>query len=435
MAEREQATEEDGGAPDSATEVTKREGVGSERPASKPAKTTPEQPRETYLARGTLVGRYVVLDVLGEGGMGVVYSAFDPELDRKVAIKLLQTQPGGSSGGDNKAWLVREAQALAKLSHPNVVAVYDVGTLSGDRVFVAMELVDGKTLRAWLKEKKPTWREVIPVMRAAGAGLAAAHAAGLVHRDFKPDNVIVGSDGRVRVMDFGLARFQLDEDHVQPRESDKHIEIRSPLSERLTMAGTVVGTPAYMAPEIYEGHPADARTDQFAFGVTLYETLFRARPYEKKDLMPPVSAPKPKTPPEIGVPAAIQRVVMRAIAIGHAERYATMDELLAELAIDPHRRRRRIAIAAAAGVVLGGVTSGGMWLAHGRNAELCKGTERRLDGVWDAATRLAVEQSYLATKSPYAAVSFAGVGKGLDGYARRWTGVVTESCKATRIRG
>src|SRR5438067_6589381 len=172
-------------------ESTKREGPG-ERPVRS----------DERLERGTLVGRYVVLDVVGSGGMGVVYAAFDPELDRKVAIKLLQAKPGGSDSGGDQAWIVREAQAMARLAHPNVVAVYDVGTLPGDRVFVAMELVEGETLRAWLKTPR-RWPEVLETMRAAGGGLAAAHAAGLVHRDFKPENTIVGKDGRVRVMDFG----------------------------------------------------------------------------------------------------------------------------------------------------------------------------------------------------------------------------------------
>src|SRR5438094_5974024 len=150
----------------------------------------PKQPKR--LERGTLVGRYVVIDVVGEGGMGIVYNAFDPELDRKVAIKLLQARAGGSSSGGTQARLVREAQALARLSHPNVVAVHDVGTLPGDRVFVAMELVEGQTLREWLKEKPRTWREIVHVMSEAGAGLAAAHHTHLVHRDFKPDNVVLG---------------------------------------------------------------------------------------------------------------------------------------------------------------------------------------------------------------------------------------------------
>ncbi len=265
----------------SGDEATRREGTGDR---VRPAREDTEA--EAHLPRGTLVGRYVVLDVLGEGGMGVVYRAFDPELDRMVAVKLLQAKPGGSqSAAGGQAWLLREAQALARLSHPNVVAVHDVGSLPGDQVFVAMELVAGKTLREWLKTPR-SWRDVMPIMLEAGAGLVAAHHAHLIHRDFKPDNVIVGEDGRARVMDFGLARLRPDDAEPTPasRSSDLQIESRSPLTAELTIAGTVVGTPAYMAPELYRGEGAGARSDQFAFGVALYEALFRARPYKRDEL-------------------------------------------------------------------------------------------------------------------------------------------------------
>ncbi len=167
-------------------------------------------PSAEALGRGVAVGRYVVLDRIGAGGMGVVYAAYDPELDRRVALKLLRPDRFGGDAG--RLRLLREAQALARLTHPNVVAVYDVGTF-GDRVFVAMELVEGETLRQWLRAEPRSprpWREVLERFLPAGRGLAAAHAAGLVHRDFKPENVLLGRDGRARVVDFGLAKALAD---------------------------------------------------------------------------------------------------------------------------------------------------------------------------------------------------------------------------------
>jgi eukaryotic-like serine/threonine-protein kinase len=378
------------------------------------------------LDRGDVIGRYVVLDVIGQGGMGIIYAAFDPELDRKVALKLLQagSTGSGSTSAGSQAWLLREAQAMARLSHPNVIAVHDVGTF-GDRVFIAMELVEGVTLREWFKDGKRAWRDVIAVMRAAGAGLAAAHRVGLVHRDFKPENVLVGNDGRVRVMDFGLARLDTE---PTSRDSDLSIESRSPLTDQLTEAGTVMGTPAYMAPEIMDGHGADARSDQFAFGVALYEALYRTRPFDK--------GPKrsPKMPPDSDVPTKLARTVMRAVAIDPAARFASMDELLAELAIDPNARRRQVAITAAFGVIALGV-AGSIVVATRSSTALCTGTDRALAGAWDPHIKAKIHTAFAATKKPWAEAAFASLTKGLDGYTKDWVEATVGNCEATRIRG
>jgi tetratricopeptide (TPR) repeat protein len=419
------------GLDDDAT-ATKREGLEAERPRRA------EAAREGRLARGTTVGRYVVIDVLGAGGMGVVYSAYDPELDRKLAIKLLQARPAsGSSSQGDQAWLLREAQALARLSHPNVVAVHDVGTLPGDRVFVAIELVEGVTLRQWVKVRR-TWREVRRVLLDAGRGLAAAHAAGLVHRDFKPENVLVGNDGRVRVMDFGLARLSSDE-AVAPRISDLSIDTRSPLSESLTIAGTAVGTPAYMAPEIFEGLPASARSDQFSFGVTLYEALFRMRPYDKQALtLPRVAGLAPRQPPKSDVPPRLQRIAMRAVAIAPDERYGSMDALLAELSIDPTAARRRAAVAASVIATVGILLAAAVTVtsnATPSEALLCKDAERHLTGVWDSKAKQTIKAAFDKTTRPFKHRALTSVMETLDRYANDWTTAVTESCEATRIRG
>ena len=387
----EDATQEDG-AP---TEATRREG---------PASSRPRMPQER-LSRGTLVGRYVVLDVLGEGGMGVVYAAYDPELDRKVAVKLLQSR--------EQELLLREAQALARVTHPNVIGVFDVGTLPGDRVFVAMELVEGETLRAWLRTRKPTWREALPVLRGAGAGLAAAHAAGIVHGDFKPENVLVGKDGRVRVLDFGLAR-RVDDETSRAHE--------------LASDGYVAGTPAYFAPELYDHKVGDARSDQFAFGVALYEAVYGQRPFSK-------DAPRAMRPPPEGsrVPARIHRVITRALAADPAARFPSMDALLPELAIDPGAGRRRIALAAGAAVIVAGAT--GALLAQRAPGPRCEGAEQRLAGVWDTPVKARVQAAFAATKRPFAASSYAGLERALDHYAGEWSAAVTEACAATRVRG
>ena len=385
------------------------------------------------LERGTLIGRYVVVDVLGEGGMGVVYAAYDPELDRKVAIKLLQ---GGSRSHGDQGWLQREAQALGRLAHPNVIAVHDVGTLD-DRVWVAMELVDGTTLRLW-RQLARSWREVQAVMLAAGAGLSAAHHAGLIHRDFKPENVLVGADGRVRVMDFGLAR-NVDFEEPAARTSDLEIAARSPLAESLTIAGSVLGTPAYMAPEIFEASPASPRSDQFAFGVTLYEMLYQQRPYAKRAFatLPRPEHLEPRPAPKSDVPARIHRVAMRAIALDPEQRFASMDELLAELAIDPLARRRQLVLGGVGASFIGAVVVATIKLSSPAvdRTQLCKGVERHLVGVWDPAVRSKVKAAFAATDRPFKDNAFTAITTSLDRYTTQWTAAVTESCEATQLRG
>jgi hypothetical protein len=404
------------------TELTKREGHG-ERPQG-----------HEKLPLGKAIGRYLVLELLGEGGMGVVYAAYDPELDRKVAIKLLQIADDGSSGGE-QAWLVHEAQALARLAHPNVVAVYDVGTLDGSQAFVAMELVDGTTMRAWLKAEERSWREVLPLLRASGAGLAAAHHAGLVHRDFKPENVLVGRDGRVRVMDFGLARIYRGEfDAPASRDSAPSLSSGTGTAE-MTFAGHIVGTPAYLAPECHGGEPADARGDQFAFGVSMFEALYGARPFTRKELAAArTTPPKPKLPPDAKVPAHLEHVVMRALAVDPDARYPSMDELLAELAIDPTARRRRAFAAVGVMAAAGALVAGTFALRPARSAP-CVGAGQRLARVWDPSVKKSLHAAFLATKKPFADSAYAGLERALDGYANEWTAAVTGSCEATHVRG
>ena len=297
---------------------------------------------------GARVGRYILAERLGAGGMGVVYAAVDSELQRRVAVKLLHPDRDGAAGAHER--LLREARTLAKLSHPNVVTVFDIGSHDG-QLFVAMELIGGGNLGSWLRRAPHTTTEIVDRLLEAGRGLAAAHAANVVHRDVKPDNILVGGDGHARVTDFGLARLA-----AGPR-SDAQVASQAPglPALLLTQTGTQIGTPAYMAPEHLADGEADARTDQWAFCATLYEAVAGVRPFPIDDLdargaaiavgrlAPPLPARR--------VPRWLREIVMRGLRADPAARWPSMDALLAALARGRHRSRRA-GIAAGAAVVL-----------------------------------------------------------------------------------
>ncbi len=315
----------------------------------------PRRPIDPMVAVGDSIGRYVVLRRIGAGGMGVVYAAYDPQLDRRVALKLLRTGVGLGEG-EARARLVREAQAIAQLSHPHVVAVYDVGTAAGGDVYIAMEFVEGDTLTTWLSRWERTWREVVDMFVDAGRGLAAAHAVGLLHRDFKPDNVLVGADGRVRVTDFGLARSLVtggDDEAAAPRDL-------TPLRVTLTATGAVMGTPRYMAPEQLAGKDVTAAADQFSFCVALYEAVFGHHPFLGDTAAKVLDeGARMRRPGDLrGAPAALLSVVTRGLDPVPARRFPSMSALLAEVghAVRPPRRRY-VAIAGAAALVLGGAAA------------------------------------------------------------------------------
>ena len=323
------------------------------------------------LSSGVRIGRYVVLDWLGSGGMGVVYAAFDAELDRKVALKLLRNVAGTADRAPIRDLLVREAQAMACLAHPNVVTVFDVGSID-DRVFIAMELVEGMTLAKWLAAERRDQGEIIAVLVAAGNGLAAAHAAGLIHRDFKPDNVLIGSDGRVRVTDFGLARLAPRE----PPGATPGGNVESQRGATATQTG-LVGTLAYMAPEQYLGRAVDARADQFSFAVAAYEALHGERPFGPLALADPDAQKKRVLrPPPHGsrVPAELRERLLRALSAAPDDRYPSMAELLA--ALEPRRRSRRGKAIAVSAAALVAIAASGAYTIHLRRA-----AERRTELV------------------------------------------------------
>jgi eukaryotic-like serine/threonine-protein kinase len=404
----------------------------TERPelAATRADSQAEGSGDAALARGAQIGRYLVVDSLGAGGMGTVYAAYDPELDRKVAIKVLRVGANNPDDTAGRTRLLREAQAIARLAHPNVVAVHDVGPCFDDQVFIAMELVEGTTLAGWLHERDHTLAEILDVFVQAGRGLAAAHRAGLVHRDFKPDNVLVGRDGRARVADFGLVR-EVDAEPMVELERPSN----SALSIALTQVGSLMGTPRYMAPEQRARRTVDDRGDQYSFCVSLYEALHGALPdvvtAEISDDAPVALKPAPNR----RIPLRVRAALFRGLNEDPAARWPTIDALLAELERDPSARRKRwVAVVGAVAIAGAAATIGAFALRPGARDEPCTNASQRLVGAWDPVRRAEVEHAFDATKTPYAAAAFATVSRMLDGYAAAWTHSYEDSCRATHIR-
>jgi tetratricopeptide (TPR) repeat protein len=372
-------------------------------PAAAAAPSTEEPP----VSVGDCLDRYTVREHIGAGGMGEVFAAHDAELDRLVALKVIKPGLAGASPAA-RARFRREAQAMARLNHPNVVSVFDVGEV-GRRVFVAMELVRGPTMAAWLADRTRSWREIVAVFLQAGRGLEAAHAAGIVHRDFKPSNVILGD--RVRVADFGLARAVDAAEEEVPSSSSP---CQTPLQGTVTHTGHTVGTPPYMAPE-QGAAPASPLSDQYSFAVALHEALFGARPGE------PAPARK--------VPARLRAIVARGLAERPEDRYPSMRDLLADLERDPARTRRRWL--SAVGAV--GLSVASIWFARSAaRGPSCEGLAAPLAAAWNKSKADAVRARFTASGLGYAAVAADRVIEGLDAYAARWTSSRTNACTQAR---
>ncbi|MBL9099398.1 MAG: protein kinase [Myxococcales bacterium] len=409
----------------------------------------PPPPPEPETMPGS-IGRYVVLKRLGSGGMGVVYAAYDEELGRKVALKVLRTRVTQSKRETAKQRLKREAQSMARLSHPNVVGIYDVGTTLEDQVYVVMEFVHGTTLTRWLQAERRTWPQVLEVYVQAGRGLCAAHKAGIIHRDFKPDNVLIDREGRVRVVDFGLARAD-GGSGAFPRpdtyaDAIKPMASSSMLNMRITRTGGMTGTPAYMAPEQYLGQPTDARTDQFSFCVALYEGLYGVRPFlgERVAVVREavLSGQIQDVPKDSTVPPWLRRILCRGLTVRPEERFKSMDELLARLADDPRRPARRWLAAGAALAVIGAgaliVRDLSRDAPHSAPTHALCDSEAALAGVWDAGRRAQVAMAVGAAASPTDARALR-VAAVLDDYAASWRDAVAAVCvppdPALRARG
>ncbi len=408
---------------------------------------------DSDLPPGALVGRYVLLHPLGKGAMGAVYAAYDSELDRRVALKFLRARTRGPDQDDWRGRLMREAKAMARLSHPNVVTLYDAGLSSERDVFLAMEMVEGGTLRDWLRAAPRSWRQIVALLCEAGEGLAAAHRAGMIHRDFKPENVVIGKDGRPRVTDFGLARGT-EGAVVAPTEtapssepspapppppSDPHTPPPSSSSlGRLTLTGAVMGTPGYMAPEQYLNQDIDARADIFAFCATLHRALYGERAFEGKALEEIAEATilgkVREAPKGSGVPPWRRAGVLGGRATHREDRPESLDALLGALRADPGRRRQRWLVAAGA-VAATCVAALSVRAASERQVRACRAAADKLGGVWDGPRKEAIARAFHATGLGYADDTWKRVEARLDGYAASWGSATEAACRATRVRG
>ena len=365
-------------------------------------------PPSPSIERGAEVSRYLVLDTIGSGGMGRVFSAHDPELDRRVAIKVLYDGDNApSSSGANE--LLREGRALASLRHPNIVSVYDIGWHHGE-LFIAMEYVEGKTLDVWLRKHDPSPTTVLEHFLQAGNALAAAHDAGFVHGDFKPANVMVEPSGRTVVLDFGLARSMTDPERLRESSLDG------------TLGG--VGTPAYMAPEQHAFERATPWSDQFSFCVSLYEAFVGKRPFPQRSLVELTQAVLDGAweDPGNAIPGWVWRHVERGLAVDPRDRHPDMHALLR--ALDPTRRRRRLFTVGAGLIGVSAVAAVGSMVAP---ADPCSEASAQLAGLWDSETQQTLDVAHAEV------AAWPSVRSRLDGFASRWTAAWQETCEATHV--
>ncbi|PRQ06979.1 serine/threonine-protein kinase [Enhygromyxa salina] len=413
----------------------------------------------------SVVGRYVILESIGMGGMGMVCAAYDPKLNRKIALKLLRNTATDEASTAGRNRLFREAQALAKLSHPNVVTVHDVDVFEG-QVYIAMEFVEGATLREWLRDRPRTWQDILAKFVLAGRGIAAAHQADIIHRDFKPSNVLISVEGDVRVADFGVAKerdrqVNAERDRQEferrrhtastasaadPTSTAEHAlidEIQSNISVDLTVAGRMVGTPAYMAPEQHMGLRVGPFTDQYSFCVSFYEALYGRLPFEgtdRRDQLAKMAGGKPAQPPKEAsahnVPTWLYKVLARGLSAHPSERWPSMEALLTALERDPAKRLRRFA---ALGVGVVGLVTGalGLVFGFGNNSEPtpshCPALSAEIDQHWNAERRADVEAAFLASSKPFADDAARRAISTLDGWSLVWGQSRVAICEATWV--
>ncbi|WP_198154463.1 serine/threonine-protein kinase [Plesiocystis pacifica] len=411
------------------------------------------------------IDRFVVLDVLGSGAMGIVYAAWDPQLDRRVALKVVRP---GKGGGDAESRLVREAQGMARLSHPNVVSVFDVGAHAGG-VWIAMEFVAGETLHARIGEGGLDWRERLELYRQAGEGLCAAHEAGLVHRDFKPENVLIGAQGRVRVADFGLVRpsdqgaetlpdpIRGDEllAHARVSESGERdpefgalqtmaastrslgLASGSGMSARLTMDEAWLGTPRFMSPEQFQRMPADARSDQFSFCVALYHALYEEWPFQAEgggffELAAAVTlGSAPTLPSHTAIPPQIGAALLRGLAREPEDRFPDMRALLDALELAPPQRRRWPWLLASLGgaMAAAALTAWVVGSPAPEPVDPCSRGEAEVARSWGEAQRAQLAARFEGLDIGFGASSLEAIDEGVRAWSQDWAGAYRETCE------
>ncbi|MCH9681308.1 MAG: serine/threonine-protein kinase [Deltaproteobacteria bacterium] len=381
--------------------------------------------------------RFLVCGELGRGGMGTVLEAYDQALDRTVAIKLVRER----LSADQDVRLRREAQALAQLSHPNVVGVHEIGT-SDSQTFIVMERVRGTPLDEW-QQQPHSWAECVEVYEQAGRGLAAAHAVGLIHRDFKPSNCILDEEGRVRVLDFGLAQYLGDEwlDACPPSPADAddlRMTSEHGPGQRLTRTGARVGTTAYMAPEQWMGNRTDARSDQFSFCVSLWEAVYGERPFPGQTIAElrtsAVQGRVQPAPKGRHVPTRLRSMLLRGMAADPEERWPSMEALLEQLwRLVAPRRWRWLVLAGTLSLLAVGVAIGATRVMEWTSR--CTGARTELVGVWDDTRKQVVQDAILGTGLSFAQGTWERVATQIDEYAQNWMTAHTDACEATRVRG
>ncbi|MEM6992572.1 MAG: serine/threonine-protein kinase [Myxococcota bacterium] len=382
------------------------------------------------------LGRFRVLDRLGAGGMGIVYRAYDPTLERVIALKVLRAE---TTAPDARPRLLREAKAMASVRHPNLVTVHEVGE-EGPQVFIAMEFVAGGTLGTWMAASGRHWREVYERMLAAARGLQALHDKDLVHRDFKPDNVLVDEGGHVLLADFGLARpIRLDAESPAIEDRVEATSLDRPPLQSLTATGAVVGTPAYMAPEQWDGTPADARADQFSFCAVFFEALYGVRPFPGEtplQLHEALAQGHVRTPERAHVrrvPRWLHSVVLRGLTVSPDDRYPSMRALVEDLE-RRERGPRRWAASAVGVAALAGVA--GVASSDRRDVPApCTRVGEAVEVVWNDGRRAEVRVAFLGSGVTYARASWDATAERLDVYASDLVQQRRQACEDTFVRG